>query len=141
MPVNHDDRGIDHRVLHIWVIGGCGEHALDHAGLGPVAKAVVSALRCGESNVAQVQRRDVGGLRWNWSLVATVGVKLQQERKRPEHRRHPHHAAIAILDVGGMHDGERQQALRVDQDVALLVFDMLARVIAMPVRDPLFRCF
>ena len=71
-------------------------------------------------------------------LVTTVGVELQQEGKQPEHRRQQHHAAIAVLDIGGMGHGEHQQALRVDQDVALLALDLLARVKPGPVREPPF---
>ena len=71
-------------------------------------------------------------------LVATVGIELQQEGKQSEHRRYQHHAAIAVLDIGSMHRGKHQQALRVDQDVALLALDLLARVKAVPVRKPPF---
>lgn len=39
---------------------------------------------------------------------------------------HQKHAAIAILDVGSMHDGVHQAALRVDENVPLLAFDLLA---------------
>ena len=64
------------------------------------------------------------------SLVAAVGVELQQEREQAEQRAHQQHAAIAILDVGGMHDRAQQQALRIYQKVALLPLDLLAGVIA-----------
>ncbi len=63
-------------------------------------------------------------------LVAAVGVQLQQEGIEAEQRRKQQHAAVAILDVGGMDDGAHQQALRIDQNVALLALDLLARVIA-----------
>ena len=52
--------------------------------------------------------------------VARVGVELQQERIHAEQRRHQEHATIAVLDVGGMHDGVHQQALRIDEDMPLL---------------------
>ena len=39
-------------------------------------------------------------------------------------------AAIAVLDIGWMHDGVHQQAYRVDKDVALLTFDLLTRIVA-----------
>ena len=70
--------------------------------------------------------------------VAAVGVELEQERLQAEQGGHQEHAAVAILDVGRMHDGMHQQALRVDQDVALLAPDLLAGVKAMPVRAPPF---
>ena len=43
-------------------------------------------------------------------------------------------AAVAVLNVGGVHDGVHQQALRVDVGYGVLAVDLLARVIAM--RDP-----
>ena len=64
------------------------------------------------------------------TLVAAVGVELEQEGIQSEQRAHQQHAAVAILDVGGVDDRLHQQALRVDQDVPLLAFDLLARVIA-----------
>jgi hypothetical protein len=43
-----------------------------------------------------------------------------------EHGRHEEHAAVTVLDICGMDDGVKQQALGVYQDVALLAFDLLA---------------
>jgi hypothetical protein len=63
------------------------------------------------------------------SLVAAVGIKLDQERKGAEQARHQQRAAVAVLDVGGMHDGD-QQALRIDKDVALPALDLLACIVA-----------
>ncbi len=62
------------------------------------------------------------------ALVAAVGVEFQQERVQPEQRPHQQHATIAVLDVGGVDDRLPQQALGVDQDVALLALDLLARI-------------
>jgi hypothetical protein len=62
-------------------------------------------------------------------LIAAIGVELAQERVEAEQRAHQQHAAIAVLDVGRMHDGVHQQALRIDEDVPLLAPDLLARVI------------
>jgi hypothetical protein len=42
-------------------------------------------------------------------------------------------AAVAILDIGGMHDGVHQEALRVDENVPLLALDLLARIVAVRV--------
>jgi hypothetical protein len=50
---------------------------------------------------------------------------------QPEHRGEQQDAAVAILDVGGMDDGVQQQTQRVYENVALLAFDLLARIIAM----------
>ena len=71
-------------------------------------------------------------------LIATVGVKLQQEREQPEHRSHQQHATVAVLDIGGVDDGLHQQALCVDQDVPLLALDLLPGIVTMRVREPPF---
>ena len=65
-----------------------------------------------------------------WPLVAAVGIELDQERKGAEQARHQQRPAVAVLDVGGVHDGVHQQALRIDEDVPLLALDLLARVVA-----------
>ena len=65
-----------------------------------------------------------------WPLVAAVGIELDQERERAEQARHQQRPAVAVLDVGGVHDGVHQQALRIDEDMPLLALDLLARVIA-----------
>jgi hypothetical protein len=39
-------------------------------------------------------------------------------------------STVAVLHVGAMHEGVHQQALRIDEDMAFLAFDLLARVIA-----------
>ena len=41
-------------------------------------------------------------------------------------------AAVAVPDVGGVDDRVHQQALRVDEDAALLAVDPLARIVADP---------
>ncbi len=38
------------------------------------------------------------------------------------------HAAIAVPDIGCMHNSIQQQALRIDEDVPLLAFDLLAAI-------------
>jgi hypothetical protein len=42
-------------------------------------------------------------------------------------------AAVSVLNVGGMHDGVQQQAYRIDENMPLLAFDLLARIVAMRV--------
>jgi len=69
------------------------------------------------------------------ALIAAVGVEFQQKRIHAEHGRHDQHAAVAILNVGGVHDGVDQQALCVDENVPLLALDLLARIIAVRI-DP-----
>ena len=71
-------------------------------------------------------------------MISAIGVELQEEGIETEQAGHHKHAAIAILDVGGMHDGVHQQALRVDENVPLLALDFLARIIAMRVVSPPF---
>ena len=65
------------------------------------------------------------------ALIGRIGKQLLQERMQPEHRGEQHDAAVAVLDVGGMDDGMQQQTQRVYENVALLAFDFLARIIAM----------
>ena len=61
-------------------------------------------------------------------LIAAVGVELEQEWIHAEQGRHDQHAAVAILDIGRMHDGVQQQALGVYTEIALPAFDLLASV-------------
>ena len=44
------------------------------------------------------------------SLIAAVGEQLLQEREHAEQGREDEDTAVAILDVGRMHDGVQQQA-------------------------------
>jgi hypothetical protein len=64
-------------------------------------------------------------------LIAAIGVEFQQEWEHTEQHAHQQHAAVAILDVGHMHDGGQQQTLRVDQDMALLAAEFLSRSVAL----------
>ena len=68
-----------------------------------------------------------------WPLIGSVGKHLLQEWIHPKQGRKEHDAAVAILDIGGMHDGVEQQAQRIYENVALLALDLFARVIAMRV--------
>ena len=65
-----------------------------------------------------------------WSLVAAVGEELAQERMQSEHCRQHQFAAVAILNIGGMHNRMQQQAYGIDEDMALLAFDLFSRVVA-----------
>ena len=64
------------------------------------------------------------------ALITGIGKQLQQERIHSEQGRQDQHAAVAVLNVRGMHHGMQQQTYRVDQDMSLLAFDFLARIIA-----------
>jgi len=65
------------------------------------------------------------------SLVPSVGEELLQERIHSEQGGKQQNAAVAILDIGAMNDGMEQQTQRIYEDMALLAFDLLARIIAM----------
>ncbi len=64
-------------------------------------------------------------------LIATVGIELPQEWEETEQCAHQQHTAIAVLYVRGMHCGSEQQALSVYQEMPLLAFDLLARIVTM----------
>ncbi len=64
------------------------------------------------------------------SLITAIGEELFQERKHPKQGCHDENAAIAILNVGRMDDGMKQQAQRVYENMPLLTLDLLARIIA-----------
>ena len=67
----------------------------------------------------------------NRPLIGAVGKQLFEEWNPTKQRCQQHHAAIAILNAGGMNDGVQQQAQRIYKDMALLALDLLARIIAM----------
>ena len=72
-------------------------------------------------------------------LIAAVGIELQQKREHPEQGGQQHGAAVAILDVGGRHDGVQHETLGVDQDMPLLALDLLAGVVTVRIdRGPAF---
>ncbi len=66
-------------------------------------------------------------------VIGAVGEQLPEEREQAEQRRQKHNPAVAILDVGGGDETVEQQTLGVDQDVALLALDQLARIEAVRV--------
>ena len=68
-------------------------------------------------------------------LISAISEHLAQKRELSEQRGDEVYSAIAVLDVGGMHDGVDQQAQRIYENVALLALDLLARIITMRI-DP-----
>ena len=62
--------------------------------------------------------------------IGAVGEDHLDEGKQPPRRTQQGHGTIPILDVGGLDRSAQEQAERVDQDVALLAFDLLARIVA-----------
>src|SRR3954451_20693863 len=64
------------------------------------------------------------------TLVAGIGIELHQERIQTEQRREQPDAPVPVLDIASVHDRMHQEAFRVDEYVALLALDLLARIIA-----------
>jgi hypothetical protein len=64
------------------------------------------------------------------SLIAAAGEELFQERKHPEQGRHDQNAAVAILNIGRMDDGMKQQAQCADKNMPLLALDILSSSLA-----------
>ena len=72
-------------------------------------------------------------------LISCVGEYPFDERKAPPRPRQKIVRAVAILNVGGQNAHAKQEAERVDEDVALAAGDLLARVKALRVeRRPPF---
>jgi hypothetical protein len=67
----------------------------------------------------------------NRSLIATVCKEFFQERIHAEQGRQKQDTAVAILDIGRMNDGVKQQTQRVYENMAFLALDFLACIIAM----------
>lgn len=63
------------------------------------------------------------------SLISAIGEEFPEERKQTKQRRQHESAAVAILDISGVHDGVHQQAVRIDENVPFLAFDLLSRVV------------
>ena len=61
-------------------------------------------------------------------FVGAVGEQLFKIREEVEQRRQQGVAAVAILNVGGGDDGVQEQPLCIDENVALLALDQLARI-------------
>lgn len=64
------------------------------------------------------------------SGIAAIGENAFDEREQPPRPAQQAQPAVTILNVGRMHDDIQQEAHRVDQDVPLATFDLLARVVA-----------
>ena len=60
--------------------------------------------------------------------IGTVGEQFPKKGKQAEQCRQQREAAVAILNVGGGDEAVQEQALRIDQDMALLALDQLTRV-------------
>ena len=60
--------------------------------------------------------------------IATIGEDVAQPGEAMADGPEDVRGAVAILDPGGMDDGEQQQAQRIGHDVALAPLDLLARI-------------
>ena len=67
------------------------------------------------------------------SLIAAIGEEFAQERMETEQGPENQNTAVAILNVAGMDHRMKQQAYRIDKDMALFALDLLARIIAVRV--------
>ena len=69
------------------------------------------------------------GLRHAWSLVAGIGEDAVDEREEAARALiEDQPRAVAILDVGGMHDDVQEKAERVDENMPFAARDLLARI-------------
>ena len=75
--------------------------------------------------------------------IGAVGEQFLEEGKQIEQRRQEREAAVAILNVGGGDSAVQEQALRIDQNTALLALDQLARIeaVAIDARPPFSTLF
>ena len=63
-------------------------------------------------------------------LIAAIGEEFAQERIQTEQGRENQSPTAVILNVGGMNHRMKQEAYGIDEDVTLLAFDLLARIVA-----------
>ncbi len=61
-------------------------------------------------------------------LIGAVGKQFSEKGKQTEQACQQRKAAVAILNVGGGDDAVQQQALGIDQNMALLALYQLARI-------------
>ncbi len=109
-----------------------GDGAFDHPtpGLDDEALEPIGSLDDLGLEVGQ----DAGqGTVKNRSLIGAIGEQFPDKGKQTEQCRQQLEAAVAILNVGGGNDAVQQQALRIDQNMALLALDQLASVEAVAV--------
>ena len=80
------------------------------------------------------------GLGQLWAAVGAVGEDCFQEREQPAGALVKHqHGAVAVLQVGRVNHRRKDQTKGIDQEMALLAFDLLSRIITWRVdRDPPF---
>jgi hypothetical protein len=67
------------------------------------------------------------------SLIASIGEDALDEGKAAARLSQNLTHAVAILNVGGMHDNAQQEAERIDENMALAACNLLARIEALRV--------
>ena len=118
-----------------------GKGPLDDPSFGENDKALDVIAAFHDLDVHLAQHFADGSLK-RWSLIAAIGIKLEKKRKGAEQCRHQQGAAVAVLYIGGVDERMHQKALRIDEDMALLAVDFLARVIAGGINfSPFFSAF
>jgi hypothetical protein len=72
-------------------------------------------------------------------LIAGVSIEFAQEWEQSEQGPYQQRAAVAVLEIGGMHNRVQHQALRVYEQMPLFALGLLPRVVPVRVdRDPPF---
>jgi hypothetical protein len=102
-----------------------GEGAFDDPASGQHEEAFGPVRALDDLDVHGVDDALQAGLKLR-PLIASIGMELGEEGEHAEQRRHDEHAAVAVLDVGGVDERVHQEALGVDEDVTLLALDLLA---------------
>ena len=62
------------------------------------------------------------------ALIAAISVEFQEEGIQAKQAGHHQYAAITVLQGGRMDDGVQNQTLCIYKEMALLAFDLFARV-------------
>lgn len=65
-----------------------------------------------------------------YSGVSAISKDALDEWEQPSRTVQQMKGAVAVLNIGGVNHDVQQEAQRVDQDVPLATFDLLARVVA-----------
>jgi hypothetical protein len=68
-----------------------------------------------------------------WSLVAAIGGQPLQKREGAKQCRDNQRSTVTILDIRRVDDRMKQETYRIDEDMSLLAFDFLPRVVAVRV--------
>jgi hypothetical protein len=67
----------------------------------------------------------------HWPGIGAVGKQLPEKRELPEQGGQQQKASVAVLNIGRRDQRVQQQAQRINENVALLALDQLARIVPM----------